>query len=189
MVRERTQRVNGDAAPSAQSVPAPNGLNVAELRQLISLMNGSDLDEITIEHQDSGLHLTLRKPEPLAAGTATQAGGLAGPGDFAPDGMEAAAPSADDTGQPHPVAVSAPLVGVFRAAIKGKGSKGGPPLMVQVGDLVREGQVVGAIESLNVLNEVEARAAGRVVEILVSDGQPVEYGQTLLLIEHGGAQD
>ncbi len=52
-----------------------------------------------------------------------------------------------------------------------------------VGDVVREGQVVAAIEALNVLNEVEASGSGRVHEILASDGQPVEYGQPLLVIE------
>jgi biotin carboxyl carrier protein len=54
---------------------------------------------------------------------------------------------------------------------------------VGVGDVVREGQVVAAIEALNVLNEVEAGSAGRVREILVHDGQPVEYGQPLVIIE------
>ena len=55
-----------------------------------------------------------------------------------------------------------------------------------MGDVVREGQVVCAVEALNVFNEVEAPAAGRVLAIYVIDGQPVEYGQPLLAIEPQG---
>jgi len=60
--------------------------------------------------------------------------------------------------------------------------KGGA--LVAVGDRVKAGQLVGTIESLNVLNEVETTAAGRVVEIFVQDGQPVEYGQVLMAIDN-----
>ena len=56
-------------------------------------------------------------------------------------------------------------------------------LRVQAGDAVREGQTVAAIEALNVLNEVEVASAGRVKEVLVDDGQAVEYGQVLMVVE------
>ena len=52
-----------------------------------------------------------------------------------------------------------------------------------MGDRVKAGQLVGTIESLNVLNEVETAVAGHVVEIFVQDGQPVEYGQVLMTID------
>ncbi len=76
------------------------------------------------------------------------------------------------------VEVRSPLVGVFRSSMK----EHGKPL-VSTDETVRQGQVVAAIEALNVLNEVEAPTAGRVKEVLVEDGQPVEYGQPLLLVE------
>jgi len=85
---------------------------------------------------------------------------------------------------PAPVAqetlqkVTATLVGIFRSGLK-RGAKAA----VAVGDQVRPAQVVGAIEALNVMNEVEAPVAGRVVEIVVKDGQPVEYGQHLMTID------
>ncbi len=164
MVRERVER--GEVPPAQPQ----NSLSVAELRQLISLMNGSEINEITIEHEASGLKLVLRKPEQtvVAAGeTFASDGEIGDPVDAAPV-KEA----------PRPADVRAQLVGIFRAALK----SGGKPL-VQVGDVVREGQVVGAIESLNVLNEIEARHAGRVQDILVSDGQAVEYNQVLLVVE------
>src|SRR5207302_3861137 len=69
-------------------------------------------------------------------------------------------------------------VGTFHVWARPRGGA-----LVAVGDRVKEGQLVGTIESLNVLNEVETSVAGRVVEVLVHDGQPVEYGQVLMTIE------
>lgn len=166
MVRERVER-NGQT-PSA----SPSGLSVAELRQLISLMNGSDIEEITIEQEHAGLRLTLRKPAPL-----TLQSGAAG---FDGDALDIAEQPAA-TGEPEPertVDVKAPLVGIYRSTLKPGGKA-----LAAAGDVVREGQVVAAIEALNVLNEVEVARAGRIKEILVGDGQPVEYGQVLLVIE------
>jgi acetyl-CoA carboxylase biotin carboxyl carrier protein len=74
--------------------------------------------------------------------------------------------------------VLAPLVGTFHTWAKPKGGA-----LVAVGDRVKAGQLVGTIESLNVLNEVETTVAGHVVEILVQEGQPVEYGQALMTID------
>ena len=74
--------------------------------------------------------------------------------------------------------VLAPLVGTFHTWAKPKGGT-----LVAVGDRVKAGQLVGTIESLNVLNEVESTVAGHVVEIFVQEGQPVEYGQVLMTID------
>src|SRR5262249_17901944 len=67
MVRERAERGEGPSARLRSS------LSVAELRQLISLMNSSDIEEITIEHAAHGLHLTLRKPAPVAISAPSRA--------------------------------------------------------------------------------------------------------------------
>lgn len=165
MVRERAER-GGDSPPQ----PAQNSLSIAEIRQLISLMSGSDIEEIAIEQDGQGVKLRLAKPAPVAVAIGDEGGyedGALG-GELAAD--------EDDASKPHEI--GAPLVGVFRTSMKGNGKA-----LVQVGDIVRQGQVIAAIEALNVLNEVEANAAGRVSEILAAEGQPVEYGQTLFVIE------
>jgi acetyl-CoA carboxylase biotin carboxyl carrier protein len=167
MAREKTERP-GDAA----SVTPQASLSVAELRQLITLMNGSDIEEIGIEEAASGLRLSLRKPAPLASATSPAED----------DAFEYIV--ADGVGADPPttsVEVTSPLVGLFRASMK----PGARPLCAQ-GDVVREGQVVCAVEALNVPNEVEAPISGRVSAIYVADGQPVEYGQLLLTIEPQG---
>jgi acetyl-CoA carboxylase biotin carboxyl carrier protein len=163
MARERIER-GGDVRPAQSST-----LNVAEIRQLVKLMGDGDIDEITIEQEAAGLKLTLRKPAPVI---------------FSSD-LETAATWPDDPApvekveeQSTTLTIGAPLVGIFRASMKPDGKP-----LVAVGDTVREGQVVAAIEALNVLNEVEASYSGSVVEIKVADGQPVEYGQPLLIVE------
>jgi biotin carboxyl carrier protein len=80
--------------------------------------------------------------------------------------------------------VVAPLVGIFHPWLKPRGGT-----LVAVGDRVKIGQLVGTIESLNVFNEVETTVAGRVVEVHVQDGQPVEYGQVLVTIESAEAEE
>ncbi|HEU0027865.1 MAG TPA: biotin/lipoyl-containing protein [Ktedonobacterales bacterium] len=168
MAREKTERPS-EATPGAPHV----SLSVAELRQLITLMNGSEIEEIGIEEASSGLRLSLRKPAPLAA---------AAPPGVEDDTLEYLI--ADGVAENPPsttVEVTSPLVGLFRAGMK----PGARPLC-GVGDIVREGQVVCAVEALNVFNEVEAPAAGRLLTIYAADGQPVEYGQPLLAIEPQG---
>ncbi len=74
--------------------------------------------------------------------------------------------------------IKSPLVGTFYRAP----SPGAPPF-VEEGDIVSKGQVVCIIEALKVMNEIESDVNGRVVKILVENGQPVEYGQELMYIE------
>lgn len=164
MARERIER-GGDVRPAQSS----STLNVAEIRQLVKLMGDGDIDEITIEQENAGLRLTLRKPAPVM---------FAGDSESAAPWPDEPAPAEQAEPQTKALTIGAPLVGIFRASMKPDGKP-----LVGVGDTVREGQVVAAIEALNVLNEVEATYAGSVVEIQVTDGQPVEYGQPLLIVE------
>lgn len=166
MVRERVERGGGDTPPQ----PAQNPLSIAEIRQLISLMNASDIEEIAIEQEVHGLKLRLAKPAPVAVAF--------GDDGVYEDGAMLGEHAAEEDGANSPCEIGAPLVGVYRSNMKNNGKA-----LVQVGDIVRQGQVIAAIEALNVLNEVEASIAGRVSEILATDGQAVEYGQPLLVIE------
>ncbi|MFE9689360.1 acetyl-CoA carboxylase biotin carboxyl carrier protein [Micromonospora sp. NPDC005806] len=75
-------------------------------------------------------------------------------------------------------AVRAPVVGTFYRA-----PEPGAPPFVAVGDVVRPGQVVGIVEAMKLMNEVTAGQVGRVVEVLVADGKPVEYDQPLIALE------
>lgn len=171
MARERS----GEPARPQPRQPGQS-LSIAELRQLITLMHNSDIEEISVERDEDALRLHLRKPEPVIASSQAVAGldGLATDDVAEAPGLDAAAN--DGLGY-----VSAPLVGRFHV-----GAKPGSKPLVAVGDIVRSGQVVGTIETLNVINEVESTVAGRVVELNATEGQPVEYGQVLMTIESSG---
>jgi len=104
---------------------------------------------------------------------------------YAPPPMMPAAPCAPlkpaAAGGPEPVpagAVTAPMVGTVYVA----GEPGAAPF-VKVGDAVREGQVLLIIEAMKVMNPLASPRAGTVKEIFVTDGQPVEYGEPLMVIE------
>ena len=175
MARERGERIErsvSERAAENPAAPAPPSLSIAEIRQLVAMINSSDIEEIAIDRAADGLKLVLRR---------LPAGPLAGFESEGEDELDAGDVSGE-AGQAGRAAgntyeVSAPLVGVFRANAR----PGGKPLVP--GDVVREGQVIAAIEALNVWNEVEATEAGRVREVIASDGMPVEYGQPLLIIE------
>jgi acetyl-CoA carboxylase biotin carboxyl carrier protein len=156
-------------------------MTIEQVRRLIQMMENSDVHELTIERED-GVKLTLRKPTPvLAPGagmvpTIAQNGQSAAPAeDAAPDSLAEHALPAEPA---HLHKITAHLVGVFRTSAR-RGAKAA----VSVGEKVRPAQVLAAIEALNVMNEVEAPVAGVVTEIVVKDGQPVEYGQHVMTID------
>lgn len=96
----------------------------------------------------------------------------------APATAPAAAAAAVEDFASHPGAVTSPMVGVCYLAPE----PGAAPFM-RVGDSVAEGQTILLIEAMKTFNPIRAARAGKVARILVSDGQPVEYGEPLMIIE------
>lgn len=134
-----------------------------EVGALIDLVAGTDITELEVECD--GLRVVLRR-EPGGAHAAS---------------VVAVATTAAEPEPPAPVYVSAPLVGIFH---RGNGADGRP--LVEVGDEVVPGQVVGIIEAMRLPNQVEAEVAGVVERVLVEDGEPVEYGQPLIELRRPG---
>jgi acetyl-CoA carboxylase biotin carboxyl carrier protein len=132
-------------------------MNVERIEALAKLLHGSRARELAIETET--WRISLRK---AALPRLSLSGGLPSP-------PPAPGPEAEEAA---PFWISAPLVGIFRQASP----------RVQVGDQVSEGQIVGALESMKILNPLVSERDGEVLELLVEDGQPVEYGQPLLHI-------
>jgi acetyl-CoA carboxylase biotin carboxyl carrier protein len=78
----------------------------------------------------------------------------------------------------HPGAVNAPMVGTAYLS-----AQPGAPPFVKLGDTVREGQTLLIIEAMKVMNQIPSPRTGRVAQVLVADGAPVEYGQPLVILE------
>jgi acetyl-CoA carboxylase biotin carboxyl carrier protein len=148
-------------------------VSTAQLQHLVRLLDESDVSEIEVKRPQQRMRLVLRK---VKANTQQAIGDyqvLAA----SVNGATSAAHESSAAVDPEHI-VTAPLVGIFHSWAKPKGKP-----VVAVGDHVKIGQLVGTIQSLNVISEVESPVAGRVVELLVQDGQPVEYGQHLVVID------
>ena len=163
--------------PSVETGPAnlsqddttANVISIEQLRHLVRLLDTSDVSELELKRAGEGTHLILRKAK------APESDDHSIERQYVPAPMNVPAAEVLDKTEHK---VLAHLVGTFHTWAKPKGGA-----LVAVGDRVKAGQLVGTIESLNVLNEVETAVAGHVVEILVQEGQPVEYGQLLMTID------
>jgi acetyl-CoA carboxylase biotin carboxyl carrier protein len=152
-----------------RGAPGPDHRALAELvRQLGALLTELDLVELEASVGDLRVRLHRRPPSGATPGPAT-AGAPA---------VALPAPVAEASTAAGLVTVEAPMVGTFYRAP----SPGADPY-VQEGDVVKEGQILGLIEAMKLMNEIEARVAGRVVKILVENGHPVEFGQPLFLLQ------
>jgi acetyl-CoA carboxylase biotin carboxyl carrier protein len=151
-------------------------MNLKEIRALLDLLREYGLTEVEIER--SGERIRVRR-EVAAAAPTGPAPAVAMPALALPPGQAApvAGPSSDDRRR-HLVTVEAPMVGTFYRA----SSPDADPY-VREGDAIKEGQVLCIIEAMKLMNEIESKVSGRVIRILAENGQPVEYGQPLFLIE------
>ena len=146
-------------------------LSLDELRQLMEAFSASGLTALTLKDGDFVLKLGAEKAA-APVYMMPQAG--------VPAAAPAAAPSptpAEAPDLPEGKVVKSPIVGTFYAAA----SPDKPPY-VQVGSEVSEGDVLFIIESMKLMNEVTSEFSGRVEKILVENGQPVEYGQPVMVI-------
>jgi len=138
-------------------------ISLEQLRHLVRLLDRSDVSEIELKRVNEGTRLVLRKAKAVE-------------GSVQPGPVIVSSSPTEPAETKH--SVTSQLVGIFHCWAKPQGSP-----LVAVGDRVKTGQLLATIQSLNVLSEIEAPLAGRIVEILVQDGQPIEYGQPLMIID------
>jgi acetyl-CoA carboxylase biotin carboxyl carrier protein len=159
------------SAASAKGVTVTTtatGLDLAAIRELALIAGEFGLTEI--EADPSG-HIRISR---RSSGAGGEAGGAAGGSPAGP--TIALAPPALVEGTTEPgTFITSPFVGTFYEAPS-------PDMeaFVQVGQTVKKGQVVCIVEAMKLMNEIEAEAAGKVTEILVKNGEHVEYGQALV---------
>ena len=157
-------------------------ISVEQLQRLVRLLDRSDVSELEFKWPEEGTRLVLRKVKP-----SENNGRLEGTV-FTPQVKVSPVENSLTVSNSIPSEtkhyITSHLVGVFHAWAKPRGGA-----LVAVGDHVNVGQLVATIESLNVINEVESTFTGRVVEILVQEGQSVEYGQKLMVIDSSAEEE
>jgi acetyl-CoA carboxylase biotin carboxyl carrier protein len=142
------------------------------IRELAELLNETGLSEIEVERE--GLRLRVARQISVTAAVAAPVTSAAA---LAPGGGAAAAPRANDPAN-HPGCVKSPMVGTaYRAPEPGSSP------FIEVGTRVAQGQTLLIIEAMKTMNQIPAPRAGTVTQIMVENGQPVEFGEPLVVIE------
>ncbi len=146
-----------------------SGVDQNLIRQLAALLKETDLSEIEIETDDLKLRVARQVTQisvPVSAGA------------YAPAPAATAAAAAPVSDAAHPGALTSPMVGTTYLA-----AEPGAAPFVTVGSKVSVGQTVLIIEAMKTMNHIPATKAGTVTKILVEDGQPVEFGEPLIIVE------
>ncbi|MBK1877930.1 acetyl-CoA carboxylase biotin carboxyl carrier protein [Pelagicoccus mobilis] len=152
-------------------------MDIKEIKQIVDLMKRSDLTEFAVEEENFKLQIkraTETQAQPQIVSYAAPAPAAPAPAAPAAPATPApaapTAPAADD----NATYVTSPMVGTFYSA-----PSPDSPAFAKVGDSVKEDSVVCIIEAMKIMNEIQAEVSGKIAEVLVENGQPVEFGQKL----------
>ena len=153
-------------------------LNYVE--KLVKLLSENDVDEIEIEEEGKTIRVAKNAVPAAPTHQAVSAG-------LQPGSLHSHSPSALPTPAAAPAAdklheIKSPIVGTFYPAPAPDAAP-----FVQVGSLIEPGTVLCIVEAMKLMNEIEADVSGKIVKVLVESGQPVEYDQTLFLVQTSSA--
>ena len=152
-------------------------MDLRKLKTLIDLVSDSNVSELEITEAEGKVRIV--KGSQAVVHSYAPAMAVAPHTQSAPQGAPAAAPAEASTPEVSELhTVKSPMVGTFY-----RSSSPGAKAFVDVGDMVKEGETICIIEAMKILNEIEADKSGKVVQVLCENGQAVEYGQALFLIE------
>ena len=160
-------------------------MDIRKVKKLIELLDESGIAEIEITEGEESVRISRYSQSAPAAPAAPAPVAVAAPVPAAAPAAAApatAAPAAPAEPDEEGFLVTAPMGGTFYAS----SSPGAAPY-VQVGDRVNEGDTLCIIEAMKMMNQIEADVAGVVKSIRVQNGEPVEYGQTLIVIDQRAA--
>lgn len=156
------------------------GIDKELIRELANILNDTDLSEIEVEQEDLRIRVSRAAPAPATVYAAAPAAYAPAPAPAAAPAIAApAAPAAAAVPARNPAnTVSSPMVGTVYLSP----APGARPF-IEVGATVKEGQTILIVEAMKTMNQIPAPKSGKVVEIVVNDAQPVEYGEALVVIE------
>ena len=156
-------------------------MNIEEIRELIQCVVDSGVAELEVQRGEDRVKIrrgpteqevlihAAAAPAPVVVQAAPAAASAPAP---------AAAPPPITTSEEELVPIKSPIVGTFYSA-----ASPDTPLFVNVGDSIKPGMVLCIVESMKLMNEIEAEVSGTIIKCLVENGSPVEYGQAMFLIK------
>jgi acetyl-CoA carboxylase biotin carboxyl carrier protein len=160
--------------------------DMKDLRELIEFLKEYQVAEFDLDRGDTKIRLKFAQPASASAGiadmaklvTAAPVAHAAAVPVAAPAAQQAPPPAADPDANLH--IVKSPIVGTFYGS-----PSPGAPAFVSPGDHVEKGQVICIVEAMKLMNEIESDASGEVVKCMITNGQPIEFGQPLFSIRVG----
>jgi acetyl-CoA carboxylase biotin carboxyl carrier protein len=168
-------------------------VDVDKLKAILEALQGTDVTRLTWVSGQETLDLRLGHPPPVTTAVhavpvpAPMAAPLQAPNPGRTAAQPSPAPAAEEAAPPKASAaaeknntftVNSPFVGTFY-----RSASPDSPAFVDVGQVVKKGQVLCIVEAMKLMNEIEAEQPGRLVDVLVQNGSPVEYGETLFRFE------
>jgi len=162
-------------------------MDLRKLKTLIDLVSDSNISELEITEPEGKVRIVKAGAQPqympmpahMAAHMATQmATQMAAPGLAPAPSAPAAAAGAEVPAEPAGRIIKSPMVGTFY-----RSASPGAKAFVELGDEIREGVPVCIIEAMKIMNEIEADTGGKVIRLFCDNGQAVEFGQPLFLVE------
>jgi len=151
-------------------------MDIRKVKKLIELLEESGIAEIEIKEGEEAVRISRMPTGSFAAHAPAP-----GPAHLHAAAVPAAAPAREEEPprpRPNEHVVTAPMVGTFYAAASPSAKA-----FVEIGDEVKVGQVLCIIEAMKMMNQIEADKAGRITSIMAKNGDPVEFGQPLFVIE------
>lgn len=148
-------------------------MNIKEIKEMIELMNENNLMELEIEKE--GMRIRLKK---IVSAQETITQPIVLEREKIPQSLSKEMPATIEKMAVKTIEIRAPMVGTFYRAP----SPEAPPY-VEVGQTIEVGQVICIIEAMKLMNEIKSEIKGKILEILVDNAEPVEFGQPMFLIE------
>jgi len=159
-------------------------MDIRKVKKLIELLDESGIAEIEIKEGEESVRISrYAQGAPMASAAPPPAAAPSQPA--APAAGPAASPAPSAPAEPEETGylVTAPMVGTFYSA----SSPGSPPF-VQVGDRVKAGDTLCIVEAMKMMNQIESEVSGVIKSVRVQNGDPVEYGQVLFVIDQRGGE-
>lgn len=170
-------------APKKKLVQNSSDMKTAEIRDLIDFIAQSGLNEVDIETKELKLHVKREPDQKVLKSSAPQM--MAAPAvAAAPPAAAAPAPVAQPAAIASPASgsnlleIKSPMIGTFY-----RSTNPDTPPLVSVGDKITKGQTVCIIEAMKLFNEIESEVSGTIVKVMAENATPVEYEQTLFVVE------
>ena len=153
-------------------------MDLRKLKTLIDLVSDSNVSELEITEAEGKVRIVKSSPQaaPMAMNAVQYAAAPVAPAPIAAAPVVEVAPAEPVAASGH--TVKSPMVGTFY-----RSSSPGSKAFVEIGSQVKEGETICIIEAMKILNEIEADKSGTITQILAQNGQAVEYGAPLLVIE------